>query len=433
MNNINQSQHSADFISDNKKKIWLLKVGEALPSDEGTQRLLRMGLIADELVKSNYNVTWWVSSFDHNKKSFRKINEKKYNINDNYKLIYLNGNGYNKNWSFARIKHYNKEKRDFFKTAKTEELPDIIYAAMPNLDLANAAVKFGRKHNIPVVVDVRDTWPELYVDYAPEKLKPIVKKLIIPFKKQLSWTLKNATGIFATSDLFLEWSLKYAKRAKKEFDDYFYVSYPDTNIEIKDEDIAEWMEKGVSKEDFNVVFFGQFGHAVDLETVMKASLITAKKAPNIKYIICGTGEKLQLYKEMIQDNKNVIFPGWVDRKQICSLSKISKAGLLSYVSNKNFENSMPNKFCEYLALGLVLLIQPNGMMRNLAEKNYCGIHYENEKELAEVLMNLSEKSSEEIVEIKKNSRNLYEEKFRADVVYKKLVEKITYIADNYNK
>ncbi len=417
-----------------KNKIWLLKVGEALPSDEGEQRLLRMGLIAEELSKDNNYVTWWVSSFDHNKKEFRKIDKKELPINDNLKLIFLKGKGYKKNWSIARLRHYLQEKKEFFKIASKMDLPDIILASMPNMDLANAAVKFGKKHDIPVVIDVRDTWPELYVDYAPNKLKPIVNKMIFPFKRQLSWTLSNAYCIFATSDKFLDWALTYAKRPRNKYDDYFYVSYPDTNIKLSKSDINSWYRYDIDKDDIIVCFFGQFGHAVDIETVIRASNITYKVQPNIKYVICGTGEKLNVYRNMIEkNNKCVIFPGWVNRKQICALGKISTFGLLSYVPNKNFENSMPNKFCEYLALSQILLIQPKGMMKDFALKNNCGYCYENDQQLAKILIETSKKDIKDLNEMKKNSRLLYENAFKSDIVYKRLSDKLLYIANEYKK
>lgn len=412
-------------------KVWLLKVGEAIPSDEGEQRYLRMGLIALEFVKAGADVVWWVSSFDHNKKCFRDGTDKDYVVNEHYKLKYLHGLGYTKNWSIGRLVHYYQEKREFYRRAEKEEKPDVILAAMPNMDLANAAVHYGLKHNVPVFVDVRDTWPELYVDYAPKNLKLFVKCLIYPFKKQLSWTLKNAIGVFGTSDLFLKWALGYAGRPQNKYDDYFYVSYPNTDIILNDSDIEEWKNKGLSEDDFICCFFGQFGHAVDLEMVMRTSRIVEKKAPRVKFVICGTGEKLNNYKEIVGSGKNVIFPGWVNRKQIVALGKLSSAGLLSYVPNKNFENSMPNKFCEYLALGQVLLIQPKGMMADLAQKYMCGFHYSNENELAELLIKLSREPKEEIKKYQENARKLYEQQFKSSVVYKRLAKRVLEAADEW--
>lgn len=399
-----------------------MKEGEALPTDEGQQRLLRMGLIAEEFDKAGAEIKWFASTFDHNLKKFRTDHTVELPVNDRYSICLLHGRNYKKNLSMGRILHYRDERKQFLKLAEEMEKPDVIVAAMPNIDLALAAVKYGNKHNIPVFVDVRDLWPELYEDYFP-KMKKLVHVAITPFKRQLSYTLKNATGIFATSDKFLDWALGYAGREKGKNDNFYYVSYPDTNVELTDEDFKYWYNMGLSEDDTICCFFGQFGHAVNLEPVMYAALETAKKNPHIKYVICGMGEKLETYKQILGGAENVIFPGWVDRRQISALGKLSSVGLLSYRKNKNFEWSMPNKFCEYLALGLSVVVEPEGMMADLAKKNNIGFRYDNEHELAERLLYLAERPKE-VAEMKKRARDLYEKQFKADVVYAKLTDDV---------
>ena len=402
--------------------VWLIKEGEALPTDEGQQRLLRMGLIGEEFDKAGANIVWFASTFDHNLKKYRINHTVEIVVNNHYSICLLHGRSYTKNLSLSRILHYTDERKEFRKIAEAKDNPDIIVAAMPNIDLAFAAVKYGKKHNVPVFVDVRDMWPELYEDYFP-RFKKFVHYAIIPFKRQLSWTLKNAAGIFATSDKFLDWALKYAGRKKGPSDNFYYVSYPDTNVVLSDEDVQYWYDMGLTEEDMICCFFGQFGYAVNLEPVMYAALETIKKNPKIKYIICGMGEKLDTYKKILNGANNVIFPGWVDRKQICALGKIASVGLLSYRKNKNFEWSMPNKFCEYLALGLAIVVEPSGMMADLATEKRIGFRYDNEHELAEKLLYL-DRNRDEIHGMKKRARELYEQQFKADVVYARMVADI---------
>ena len=148
-----------------------------------------------------------------------------------------------------------------------------------------------------------------------------------------------------------------------------------------------------------------------------------EKNPKIKYVICGMGEKLETYKQILNGADNVIFPGWVDRKQICALGRISSIGLLSYRKNKNFEWSMPNKFCEYLALGLAVVVEPTGMMADLAAEHKIGFRYDNERELAEKLLYLADHRYES-PGMKKRARELYEQQFKADVVYGRMVADI---------
>ena len=44
--------------------------------------------------------------------------------------------------------------------------------------------------------------------------------------------------------------------------------------------------------------------------------------------------------------------GWVDEDDIQAIGQIADIGLMAYKDSKNYELQMPNKFCEYLSLGL---------------------------------------------------------------------------------
>lgn len=405
-----------------KRKIWLIRDGEILPCDGDSVRLFRMGLIAQICASHPENeVTWWCGTLNHFKKELRMDHDGEQQLTENYRLKFVHGPGYQKNMSVKRLYHQWYQGTHFLKLAEKEEVPDVILCSMPTPELAYYATKYAKKHNVPIFVDIRDTFPDMYVDFCSDKLKPFVKVGIIPYKWMLSAALKRATGIFATSEKFLDWGLNYAKRKAIPTDKAYYVSYPDNNIELTDEDMNFWYEKGIKDDDFLCCFFGQFGFTVDLDTVMKAAVLVAEKDPKVKFVICGVGEKLAGYQKIVKDVDNVIFPGWVDRVQICSLGKLSSAGLLSYRPGKNYENSMPNKFCEYLALKLALLIQPEGMMLDYATKHDCGVHYTNEEELAEQILKLAA-DREKTERMKVNARELYESRFCAERVYAELVE-----------
>jgi len=408
--------------------VWLLRSGEPLPSDGGEPRLLRMGLIAGELSRKA-GVIWWCSSFDHSKKEFRVGANTDIEICESLRLKMLYACGYKKNLSIRRIIHYKIEAHKFLKLAEQETEPDIIVAAMPPIEYAHAAVKYAKKRGIPVIIDVRDRWPELYEEYF-NGIKRLVRIAITPFKEQLAWTLKHATGIFATSELFLEWALGYAGRPRNIFDRYYFVSYPDPNITIQEQDTQKWYQAGIEEDDFICCFFGEFGYAVDLETVLETAVLIEQEVPKVKFVICGTGQKMESYKKITRSIGNVIYPGWVDRRQICALGKIADAGLLAYKPSKNYECSFPNKFGEYLALGLPLLIRPKGVMQGLAMEHHCGLSYNDPTSLCDAIVYLSN-HPEETEQMKLNSRALYEESFRADVVYRDMANYVLDIAKSF--
>jgi len=49
-------------------RIWLVTIGEPLPIDGSNERLYRMGIIANLLVKKGHKIIWWSSTFNHVRK-----------------------------------------------------------------------------------------------------------------------------------------------------------------------------------------------------------------------------------------------------------------------------------------------------------------------------------------------------------------------------
>lgn len=400
------------------RKIWIVKTAEPLPCDEGV-RLLRMGLVAQALSKDKANeLVWWSSTFDHYRKRVRCEQDKIVNIEENYivRLMHITGN-YTSNLSPKRLLHQLYEGKRFYQLAVKEDKPDVIVCPMPTLEMAYYASMYAKRFSVPLIIDIRDLFPDMYIDFVPAKYRFIVKLGVIPYRIMLRKALKNATSLIATSEKFLEWGLRYSKRTRMLEDRVFYVSYPDNNLVLNQKEIDYWYDNfDLKKEDFICCFFGKFGFTVDLETVMRAAVITQIECPSIKYVICGEGEKLNEYKEILGDAQNVIFPGWVNRRQICALGRISKVGLLAYKPGKNYEDSMPNKFCEYLALGQVLLVEPKGMMLDFATKFDCGMSFTDEITLSKCLVDL-QNNKDKVEKMRHNSRNLYEELFCAEKVY----------------
>ena len=70
-------------------KVWILMVGEPMAVDEGSERKVRMALIADEMLARGCEVTWWTSSFDHNHKRQRYTEDTQVRISERFLLYFL--------------------------------------------------------------------------------------------------------------------------------------------------------------------------------------------------------------------------------------------------------------------------------------------------------------------------------------------------------
>lgn len=413
-------------------KVWLVNEGENLPGDDNNPRLQRMGLLAYELEKLVSNVTWWQSTFNHYQKKFRYHEDINISLTDHLELKLLHSCGYKKNVSLKRIFHEWKTAYKFYKQASKEEKPNVIVSAMPTIAQAFYCVKFGRKNNIPVIIDFRDLNPDVFVSPFKGIIRFIISIGIQPLKWMLGWAAKHATGLVGTTQPYLDWGLSYAKREQSKNDSVFFVSYPDNGIATNLSENSRWKEY-LNYDGIICCFFGQFGQLVDFDTLIETAEICKKNEVKVKFLLCGKGELLNKYQNIVENKKldNVISPGWVNQTDIADIGYISDVGLMAYKKNDNFDMQMPNKFSEYLSLGLQIMLQPEGIMKTVVEDNECGIHYENSTELYDALKKLS--CNDEILQkMKRNSRKLFEERFSAGNVYKEYGEYIISIAKEEN-
>ena len=84
-------------------KVWLLQASEILPINKNS-RLMRMGLLGEELSKNKKNdVIWFSSTFDHFKKIQLYDQNTNLDIKPNYHLKLIYAIGYKKNISITRI------------------------------------------------------------------------------------------------------------------------------------------------------------------------------------------------------------------------------------------------------------------------------------------------------------------------------------------
>ena len=406
-----------------KMRIWLINDGENLPVDGKNPRLQRMGMLAYRLGGMGVNVTWWQSTFNHYKKEYRSDKDTDVELTPQLELKMIHSSiGYKKNVSLRRLVHQWHMAKKFYKKANQEPVPDLILCCMPTLEFLRYAVKYAKKKNVPYIVDVRDLNPDVFLSPFHGIMRVIVSIGIKPMQWSLTKGLRGAKGIAATSEPYLDWALKYAGRGHSNNDRVFYVAYPDCELPSGLSENSRW-KKYENHKGLICCFFGQFGKLVDYETIIKAAQICQDEKLDVRFLICGNGELLEHYQNLVKEKRltNVDIPGWVNQTDIREIGYISDLGLMAYYPNEAFNMQMPNKFSEYLALGLGIALQPTGVMKKKIEDNSCGFHYENENELVLQLKFLLEHPAE-LKTIRGNSRKLFEESFSSFVVNKDYAE-----------
>lgn len=416
--------------------VWLIKEGEPLPCDKNP-RLMRTGLLAEYLSDKGHNVTWWSSTYNHGQKVYRYNRETKISYKKNYVQMLLHSKfGYKKNISIKRILYFYQLAKRFKKAADKLDKPDILVCSYPSISFAFAAAELGKKYKFPVIIDIRDLWPDIFMRGIPKPFRFIAPFVLMPIHLKAKKALKDATGIVGIIPSHVEWALKKANRKPCKNDAVIYIGYKQGTYSSEEinEELSQWMQYGINKETWNICFFGTMsGHTMDMETIIKGFNILIKKYPSMRLTLCGEGDSLNHYKLLAKETPEIVFPGWVDKKQIISLMHISKIGLYPFHNLPDFKNSLTNKMIEYMSGKLPIISSLVGFSKNYIDINDIGLIYE-EKNSTSFADNVEQLYLNESNRLKKgeNAFKCYLRDFEYSIVNEKYEEYISKVVKQYN-
>ena len=369
-------------------RIWLVQIAESTPhDDDGKRRIMRTGILANSLQEAGHSVVWWTSCFDHFKHKKRYDESIRISVKSNYCIHYLKSIGYKGNRSIRRIIDQKYIARRFSVECRADkDLPDVILASLPSIELAWAAVQFGRDNDIPVYVDIRDLWPDVFKVIFPRYMDKIVEVATFSMKRSVRKIIRNARGVTGITEEFVNWGLSHGEREKTDNDRCFPMAYIRHSPDKKDYLNAQryWKNLGlsISTKELVVLFIGSFTKTCDFETIFEAAKKLDEQSQKIKFIFCGIGARKSYIRSGCDKYKNCLYAGWVNAAQIKVALEFSDIGIAPYVETPNFVNNIPNKPPEYMSEGLVLAVSlKRGKLVDLVEGEKCGFSYAHDADL----------------------------------------------------
>ena len=403
--------------------IWLVTIGEPIPIEENKLRLHRTGILFESLYSSTNNkIVWWTSNYNHFlKKPFSDKSQILLKQNASIKL--LKSPGYKKNVSIRRFYDHLILALRFYKEIKSESKPDIIVCSFPTMFLSFFSVLYAKKNKIPVLIDFRDDWPDIFLDFIPKKLKIIGKIFFFSHFIITRFIFKNSTGIISITNEFLKIGLSKAKRKISKFDNHFPLGYK--KLAPLNEYDGRLKIFPFDDKKINLCFIGTLGKSFDLETIINT--FNSGKLNDYRLFICGDGDnKTSLQEKVVSDN--IYFTDYVNAEDIKYLLGKCQIGLCPYIPKNDFLNSIPGKAIEYMSEGLFIVSTlGNGILGALITKNNIGVNYNNEETLIRQL--ISYKSNETR---KKNIIDFYEKNFDSKVVYENYIRHLNFVFKNHN-
>lgn len=407
--------------------IWLIQIAEPLPITTGVGKM-RTALLADKLAEREHSILWWASTFDHFKKKWIFRTDTDLNVRNSFNIKALKGAGYKKNISFSRFVDHRIIARKFRRLAPEMPKPDIIITSMPPHNLAFEVVMFAKDNNIPVLVDIRDEWPDLFLNYAPLRLRRFVKMALFRDFSIIKKTMQSANGLIAMMNPLLEWGLNYAKRDKTWRDRVFYLGYKRSIACTNKSDRMLKLIEDI-KNRFVVTFIGAFIHHANPSILIDCARELIDE--NIYFVLAGDGDLFTEIKRKSSNLPNVALPGWLKQSEINTLLEYSDVGVCS---TTQIRNAFANKAFVYLSAGLPVLSAWQGDLKDIIEEYQIGFYYPPND--VDALVNSIKKLYEDqelYRTMSNNALRVFNELFDADKIYNEYADHIEKIASGHRK
>jgi glycosyltransferase involved in cell wall biosynthesis len=410
--------------------IWVVCISEPLPIDGGGQRLMRAGMLTRALLSMGHEVTWWTSAFNHSSKRHRTDRSQVKMSPDGVRLWLMHGIEYSRNIGVCRLINHLQLAFEFRRLAAAERPPDVIFCCWPAVEVGFAAVRYAERRSIPVLLDVRDLWPDIYLDAVLPALRPAARIALAPYYRMTRSAFRRASGIVAISEGYLDWGLAQAGRKRGRNDALFPLGYQE----------PDWKKAHLSERNENLLalgsddsrllcwFLGSFGDTYDLESVIRAARkLRNQGAADCLFVLSGEGEKRVRLEKMADGMENVVFTGWLNAEQIACMMEMAHIGLAAY--RESAPQGLPNKIFEYMAAGLPILSSLSGECKRFLQTNACGISYAAGSADSFIDGLLTLRADENLrKEMGTNGLRAFRSRYSASVVYPQLAKYLERIA-----
>jgi glycosyltransferase involved in cell wall biosynthesis len=360
-------------------RVWLLQTGEPLHVDGVGHRPMRAMNLADALTAAGHHVTLWSSEFFHQEKRHRDPALRRVKISPLLDLRLLPSPGYRRNIGIGRLVDHAVLALALWRQLRTEsDCPDAAFIGYPPIEVAAVMARWLKKYSVPTLLDLKDQWPDLFIDALPKPIRPLGRLALAPYFFLAKRAMRDASGLSAMSPSFLDWGRRFSASEQSRWDRVVALTAPPSRLsEAERQDAREWWDNhGVVDDGLpRICFVGSHSPAFDIGPIIIAAKYFAASGRRCQFVICGDGPESQSWRESLQELPGVVFPGWVNRAQVETLAERCLAALAPYTNSENFMSNIPNKVVDALSLGLPVLSPLRGEVAGLIEECHVGFSY----------------------------------------------------------
>ncbi|MEF9916972.1 MAG: glycosyltransferase family 4 protein [Lachnospiraceae bacterium] len=277
--------------------------------------------------------------------------------------------------------------------------------------MANAAIKYKKKHGTKILLYCLDLWPESLVAGGISRDSFVYKCFLKTSKK----IYKSVDKIAITS---------------KGFEKYFekVLDIKNKNIVYLPQYAEDIFEKSLpcddEKDTYDFVFAGNIGNMQSVETIVLAANELTENS-QIKFHIFGDGSELENCKKLAYGLNNIRFYGRLQVSEMPKIYSLASAMLVTLKDNKAMSFTLPGKIQSYMAAGKPIIGAIGGETAQIINEANCGLcgPAEEYKSLANNILEFVE-NKEQMDRYGENAKKFYIKNFSKERFIKKLMEEI---------
>jgi len=380
--------------------IWILNHYAGAPDTAGSTRHFD---IARELVRHEYGVTIFASGFSHRTRKEERLegkqNYRRENI-DGVEFIWLRTTRYFGGNDWRRVINMLSYSFRIIPVAlRLKENPEVILASSPHPFAGLAGWFLAKLKRAKFIFEVRDLWPETFVEVGGYSNKSIVVRLLRVLEKFLYQRAEKIVVLLPKAS-------DYITRLGILSNKIVYIpngispeSFSDTSAKLPQE-LGEIISDLKSKGKLLVGYTGAHGIANALDTIIEAAEVLQDQGiDKVHFLLVGDGPEKQGLAEKAGGLRlsNISFFDSIPKYAIPALLRVIDIAVLSMKKSDLYKYGMSiNKLFDYMASAKPIIWTSNSVNNPVAEAN-CGISVlpENPEQMAKAIMVLCDLSDDE--------------------------------------
>ena len=258
-------------------------------------------------------------------------------------------------WQFVRL-----ARKEALKLRKH----DLAYVMTTPLTTGFIATFLKQQLNLPYYFEVGDLWPEAPIQMGVVKNRWL-KKWLYSLEKQFYF---EAEKVIALSPAIRNYIEKVSPNTKV----YVIPNISDCSFFEAQYSIGDFSESNK----FQITYCGAIGKANHLEFFIEVADKSRQAGLPVHFNIIGYGSELTRLRSSAKRSSNISFYPHSGKECVKNLLEKSDAVYVSFKDVKVLGTGSPNKLFDSLAAGKLTIVNFEGWIKNLIEKNKCGFYHD---------------------------------------------------------